>query len=1111
MEANPIIQSAYPARKNRLPAACCASALARRHWKWLENYHLSPARIVGLLFLILFISAITRPACGEIAVPPERETAPIRIAAESAYRWQEGGYEVWLLQGACQISQGNTIARSTDAVIWLDLPSDTDEDRKEMALVYLEGDVEVRFQHDGPPSASTGESAQIIRDQQWLGRFYSYAGINADEPPLVLDVQALRGKPATDLPIIRRGKSYRRNDLIGQVQPVQWTAAVDPAGLSEIPAELNGDSGNDWPSTNENSSVDRLAQIPGSGTPMFTAPFGPQQMSASQSADTRVRFLPRGSRAPSLKSFPSAGGTEQVWIATGGVKVVVESEQLSASSQDLNADSRVVIEADEVVAWTNSLAQMRVDGQPVGQSDKRWELYLEGNIVFATGRRVVYADQMYYDTLLRRGTILNAELLTPVPEYEGLVRLKADVLQQLNENTFQAYGAAVTSSRLGVPRYWIQSNDVRLTQTPQNRVDPATGQFIIDPQTGLPEVEPNYLINSRGNQVYLGQTPVFYWPTFTTDLKRSNYYLNNIAFKNDSVFGTQVLTEFDLYQLLGIQNPPRGTAWTLDADYLSDRGPALGTNYKYGGTSPLGLAGPYFGELDVWGIHDEGLDNLGLDRRALAPDQTFRGRGKFKHRQRFGDGYQFTAEAGYISDRNFLEQYYEQEWDWEKDQVTALQLKRLTREHSFNVEGSIRLNDFFTQTESLPRFDHFMIGRSILFDRATWHTHSQVGYQRMRVASDPKNPIDQAKFTRLPWEADVEGLAASTRQEIDVPLELGPIKAVPYLLGEASYWGEDLTGSSFSRTFGQAGVRSSLPIWRADNSVQSELFNVNGLAHKVNFETDIFYANASEDLTQLPLYNPLDDDAQEAFRRRFTFDTFGGLSPGVPFRFDPRSYALRSGLQSSVASPSTEVAGDLFASKFSINQRWQTKRGLPGNERIIDWVTLDVSATYFPDANRDNFGTDVGLLDYEFRWHVGDRVSILSDGFFDFFGQGLRTGSVGVLLSRPEVGNLYVGFRSIEGPISSNVWTSSYNYRMSEKWILTAGSSVDLSSTGNIGQRLVFTRIGESFLLRFGVNNDVSRGNLGFVFGLEPRFYSQSRSTNLGGVPLPAVGARGLE
>jgi len=95
------------------------------------------------------------------------------------------------------------------------------------------------------------------------------------------------------------------------------------------------------------------------------------------------------------------------------------------------------------------------------------------------------------------------------------------------------------------------------------------------------------------------------------------------------------------------------------------------------------------------------------------------------------------------------------------------------------------------------------------------------------------------------------------------------------------------------------------------------------------------------------------------------------------------------------------------------------RRGLPGQERIVDWITLDVEGSYFPDAERDNFGQEVGLLGYDFRWHLGDRFTVLSDGQCDFFADGLRTVSLSALVTRPAILRYLWGIRSIEGPISS--------------------------------------------------------------------------------------------
>ena len=64
-------------------------------------------------------------------------------------------------------------------------------------------------------------------------------------------------------------------------------------------------------------------------------------------------------------------------------------------------------------------------------------------------------------------------------------------------------------------------------------------------------------------------------------------------------------------------------------------------------------------------------------------------------------------------------------------------------------------------------------------------------------------------------------------------------------------------------------------MWRVDPTISSELLNVRGLAHKITFDSEISFGEASQDIDRLPLYDNLDDNAQEHFRRRFLFNTFG--------------------------------------------------------------------------------------------------------------------------------------------------------------------------------------------------------------------------------------------
>jgi hypothetical protein len=814
------------------------------------------------------------------------------------------------------------------------------------------------------------------------------------------------------------------------------------------------------------------------------------------------------------KVFPSPDGSETIAVITSGVNVVVSGIQNVPGL----ADGKIDIETDRIVIWTARLDSLDLSGQSSGEKlqpkDAPLEFYLEGNIVFREGDRVIYAERMYYNVRQQLGIVLNAEVLTPAPGYQGLIRLKADVLQQLDQYNFRALNGAVTSSRIGVPRYWLQAGEVSFQDIQTPRSDPLTGQFVVDPETGEPAVEHQYLATSRNNFLFLSGVPVLYWPVMATDWVKPNYYLDGLRLKHDNVYGTQVMADWDLFQLLGIRKPPEGTQWSLSTDYLSERGFALGTNLHYDRFGFLAIPGHVRGDFDAWGIHDTGLDDLGLDRRDLVPTTEDRGRVFWQHRHELPAGYQVSAEVGWISDNNFLEQYYEQEWDERKDQITGVELKRYLANSSWSLTADARLNEFFTQTERLPRFDHFLLGQDIL-QLFTWHAHSNVGYERLRTATLPPPPAEPAQAS-LPWELDGltryderEGLVTATRQELDLPLPLGPVKLTPYVLGELAYWQQDVSAAEMTRAYGQAGVRGSLPFWSVNPQVQSPLWNLNGLTHKVVLDADFFWADANQEFTELPLYGPLDDDASEHFQRRFIQDIYGGTA-GLPQQFYSQYYALRSGLQNQITAPTAEIADDLTVVQAGLRQRWQTKRGLVGQERIIDWITLDVEGSIFPKQDRDNFGEWLGLLNYDFSWHVGDRFSVLSDGFFDFFPDGLQTASVGAMLTRPLRGDVYLGFRAVEGPFSARLLNAAVNYRMSEKWILNAGGVIDLGDTGNIGERIAVTRVGESLLVRVGMNVDYSRGNVGAFFAVEPRFLP-GRLSATGGVPIPPVGALGLE
>lgn len=1026
----------------------------------------------------------------EVYLPRPANDPAIAITAAAAEKWQEGAYEVWHLSGGCTMTQDSNTVEAAEAIVWVEPPRDPLSGESHKVIIYAEPAAGARLSvshRDG-----TGRVARQHLDQ-WFGRWVT-------EPGVAWRVARQSVAPPTAPAIYTRASSRFTTTKVGASPAVEGNA-------------VEGDI--------------QLAQFE-----QFVPP--PAPAVANPLGVRRVRVAPRSDVGAQIDSRVTPDG-ESATTVSGGVQIIIEGLNVEGMPEGLGPVDMLDISTDRAVIWSSGSI---LSGSFEQGNDVPLEIYMEGNIVFRQGDRTIYADRMYYDVRRNVGTIINAELLTPLTDfdgldYQGLVRLKAGVIEQLDQSRFVAHDALLTTSRLEVPSYHLGSDTITFENTQQPKINPYTGMQAVNPVTLEPEYQSSSFAESQGNFLYVSNIPVFYWPRLATNLEEPSYYITNLRFRNDRIYGFQTLVDLDMFQLLGVREPPRGVDWDLSLDYLNERGFGYGTTVEYNRDSFFDILGPTSGLFDAWFIRDNGVDNLGFGRRAIVPEETFRGRVFWNHRQKLLDGllegWTVQGEVGWLSDRTFLEQYYEHEWDDRKDQLTGIRLKRLNENRSLSIEANAQLNDFFTQTQWLPRVDHYLLGQDLAGESLTWHAHTSLAYANQNIATTPTNPVLASQFALFPWEQQQDGSRTSadgerliTRHQLAAPLNFEPFKVVPFVTGELGHWGQDLEGNDIQRAYGQAGLRASIPFWTVNPYIQDPIFNLNGLAHKVVFDVEASYSESNRNFDEFPLYDEIDDDVFDDIRRRLFFSPFGGELAGTYFdptttpttidpKFDPRFYLLRSNSQSWVTSPAMEVVDDLAVVRAGMRHRLQTKRGLAGREHIVDWMTLDSNISWFPDSSRDNFGSPLGLADYEYRWHVGDRFTMVSDGAADFFGDGLRTVSAGMIVNRPSRGNLYLGYRTLRGPFTADVLTATVNYRLNPKWVASASALVDFSEAGNIGQRVTFSRIGESLITSFGFNYDESKDNVGFSFLMEPRFLPTLSLTRATGIEIPPVGAGGLE
>jgi hypothetical protein len=343
-------------------------------------------------------------------------------------------------------------------------------------------------------------------------------------------------------------------------------------------------------------------------------------------------------------------------------------------------------------------------------------------------------------------------------------------------------------------------------------------------------------------------------------------------------------------------------------------------------------------------------------------------------------------------------------------------------------------------------------------------------------------------------------------QELSLPFTLGAFRVVPYGTLSLTEYTNDLNGDETGRAWGGGGVRASIPFSRLYPEVQSELFNVNGIYHKMTLSGNYFVARANEPYTNFPQLDRFNDHASDQAVRDIRafylslYPTRGQFMATSPL-FDPQVYAIRRLITSRI-----DTRDDIEVVQLDLLQRWQTKRGYPGAQHVIDWMVLDLSGSYFPDAQRDNFGEPFAFLEYDYLWNVGDRTAITSHGWVDPIDDAARVFVVGTHFNRPDRTSFYLGYRHTD-PLDSRVVTASVTYVFSPKYALTANAAYDFGTQASLSNSLIFTRIGTDVQVSLGIQYNSLQDNLGFTFEIFPNLVPQNRRT--GGTTLGQGGLFG--
>ena len=971
------------------------------------------------LFLLAIASGVAVAETGGAAEYFAGQDLRFSATSVTVYETETDGDHVLVFDGHFSMEIGDNRLSSEGAIVWLKTILSGEDDSGNVDYttdVYLEGDVSVVR---GKLSRTSGLSETVV--EQGAAMLVSF--FVSGEVFVTTD-----NRNASDISVLGYQRIYR--NALDFVRLTDKGLVVDPKVILPPLEKAVGEAEAEDKALRVSDFLETDAEKSG---PIAKAEKKPIY-------EYKVHIAGVWEQEPDLEVTELADGSK-IATLTGRFYLWQKKNELG-DLLEFQADNAVLFYGG------GSLKQSPEDSkQGVLASDDVTAVYLQGNIVMTEGARTIRADEMFYDFENSRALAVNAEMYK-FDENRGIpVYLRAVKLRQVSENLFEGEDITLTTSEFYLPQ--ISMTASKLVLTDMKGVDERAGKVADDSQ---------YDALLTDVRMKVGERTVFYWPKLRTGLERPDLPIKNASVGRDSSFGTTVQTEWYLAKILGLKEPP-GTDSSLNLDYFSKRGVGTGVVVDYGQQD-------YFGGISGYVMKDRGEDDLGrtAERKNLDSGREYRGRFTSRHRQYLPYDWQATFELSYISDKNFLESFYRNEFNTSKAQETLMHLKRLKDNWAFSFLSKVRINDFETMSEELPTLEYHRTGQSFWDNKLTYYTDTRVTRFRDRVGNDSSSTEQQQFYTFF-----------VTRHEVDMPLKSGKFSIVPFVAGSYGYEDKDgydvrldeTTVPSDDKVFlGETGVRLATMFWKEMPEIQSKFWDVDGIRHIIKPHAEVVTYHESDDTIEMR-------------------DTYN----------------------------------------LGLSQRWQTRRGRKGDKRTIDWMRFDIDATFInervdssvgparsygpakfiyndPSAffvtrrNEGRFGMVRDSINTDYSWRVTDTTTVLSDFNYD-----TETGvfqQVDVGLSRyvyPDI-NFYIGSRYLRPSIvtsggvyeeGSQIIIGSMAYKVNERYTMMFSQQYNADYGKNVKSELAILRRYHRLYYSLSFATDESLDRDSIMFSIWPQ------------------------
>jgi len=678
--------------------------------------------------------------------------------------------------------------------------------------------------------------------------------------------------------------------------------------------------------------------------------------------------------------------------------------------------------ADRAVIFTDPGSIRDMASGKIESQDIRG-IYLEGNVLVDSnhGEYLVRSPQAYYDFTTDNAMLVEAVLRTYAMQGKVPLFVRAKEMRQVAVDQWTAKGVQVSTSSFATPDLAIGSSELTLTEQPDG----------------------NMFIESSHNTLRMGGLPVFYWPHYSGEA--NDIPLHKVKFGYKKTFGSFLETEWDLFTLLGVQQP-KGLKADLRLDGYKARGAGVGLDIGY-------AFGNHDGDLDLYFLSDAGMQKTSSGVEMDVPDHQ-RGYMLWENQTTLSDHWSLQTQLSYISDPTLMSVWRQSEYKNRREYETSIYAKYQKENWAFTAFASHDLNKFISiswllasrqyAVEKAPELGLFRYADDIFNGAVTWSSETRITRERMRFqdGTPVSNGLKRRAFpmpgggflgNNQPFtdlfaaRGLTEGFKnrLTTRHEFTAPFSVGAFKFAPFASMQADVRiGDDDAAANEKDTkwFSTVGLRASTQVQRIYNDIDNGILDLHRLRHVIEPYMTLWYGSGSVDPMSIEQYNALVDN----------------VSTGT-------------------------------AAWLGVKNTLQTWRGGPGRWYEVDWLTVDVSllaagsdSTRRYDVPqffswRPEYSSLEDSVMANSIWQISDGVALLGNGTWLTDNGRMVRGSVGAELDHGKDVRTFVEYRELANS-DDQFLAVDLQYKLSRRYSFNASPTWNMKEDDLQALRLNLTR-----------------------------------------------------